>query len=642
MSPLLSQNNDSVSLQRLPAQEKILLQQQHRRQVWLLTALMVISISVLICDQILLRVVTTTTTTTISRPLSNSVVPSAFQSIPSLVSSSSYNFNNNTNSNSSTSSFSSSLRPQPTVTMASVKHGSTIPISNNQNQNEIVTSTVSTMGYKNFPVNRTPPEQQQHQTSSLTTTTFTTRNDTLNGIHHDDDDNNHKNNLVVTLLVGLSGEFGNHLQKLARAYGIVQLAYQEYHITMQIVLQQQQQQRRRRSDVATSTSTTIPNMVLMGKAISTQKHLQQCFDSMKTLDFGLGYQLRLIKQQQQQQRVNPDDDDHHPEFHFLDKTSISLEGENWNDLRINLEKLAQYLMMVPKSKDDTAPLLKHQTVNNSNNSSNAVTTEIHYHMHDPPSAPMVVVETNSIQEDNFLVDRYYDAIRQQFLVLNETSCGCSRLRHGNNDHIIYPDPDESVFHYRGFATEMPKAYRTKGYQELSPYKIAYQLFGNLQAGDKIALVGRFVNQETKTRTTISSANHNLTTNTNTTTTTTTATTQQIVTALQSRGLIVRVITGGDVGQDFCFLQRAQKELVGMARSTFVKWAFLLGNASMTRLYLVDSPLMQKAMGSPKQNNTKQQQQEEEKKDWWNPWNYTWAHPDLRSRFRFEVYPSDEQ
>ena len=38
---------------------------------------------------------------------------------------------------------------------------------------------------------------------------------------------------------------------------------------------------------------------------------------------------------------------------------------------------------------------------------------------------------------------------------------------------------------------MPKAYAKKGYQELSPYKIAYELFGNLQAGDKVAITGRF-------------------------------------------------------------------------------------------------------------------------------------------------------
>jgi hypothetical protein len=96
-------------------------------------------------------------------------------------------------------------------------------------------------------------------------------------------------------------------------------------------------------------------------------------------------------------------------------------------------------------------------------------------------------------------------------------------------------------HYRDFASEMPKRFSSLGFEELRPQDVAYRLFGNLQAGDKIAITGRFVDQNGATNT---------------------STISQIVSALESRGLIVRLVQGGGAMEDFCFMKSAKKELVG--------------------------------------------------------------------------------
>jgi hypothetical protein len=409
-----------------------------------------------------------------------------------------------------------------------------------------------------------------HNTTTTTTTSRVASNiafdksssaaNTANISQLDDNINNSASihPIDATLAVGLSGEFGNHLHKLARAYGIAQMARDEFNISMHLLLQQQLNRRRNRDG--------SPRII--DKAISTQQHLQRCFGFLKSYDFGLGNQL--LEERSSEIRN-----------YFEQPADITMEGDDLDDIRSNLDKLMKHARTLSTSTS---------SVRNTNNTTR---NELH-------ALPRLLVETKSLRE-SFLVDRYYDMIRQTFL-FNDTEC-CHEIA----------DSDESVFHYRGFAKEMPRAHRKKGYQELSPYRIAHQLFGRLQPGDKIAIVGRFVDEEAKMFQTEDNS------------TNATSTTHQIVRALQSRGLQVRVVTGGDAMQDFCFLKSAQKELVGMIKSTYVKWAFLLGQANMTRFYVVDSPLMRKAHG----NNLTQL-------------SYQWTHPALKSRYKFELYPSEEE
>jgi hypothetical protein len=67
-----------------------------------------------------------------------------------------------------------------------------------------------------------------------------------------------------------------------------------------------------------------------------------------------------------------------------------------------------------------------------------------------------------------------------------------------------------------------------------------------------------------------------------------------VTALQNDGWTVRVIANQTAAQDFCFLQRTSRHLMGPSRSTFFKWAALLSGkdkdtARTVTVYSMDTP-----------------------------------------------------
>ena len=80
--------------------------------------------------------------------------------------------------------------------------------------------------------------------------------------------------------------------------------------------------------------------------------------------------------------------------------------------------------------------------------------------------------------------------------------------------------------------------------------------------------------------------------------------QEHVNALQSRGIQVRVVGGGDNNnikerqgiEDFCFLLHAKKELIGSTRSTFALWAAVLGQAENILLYTIKSPALKFRFG----------------------------------------------
>jgi hypothetical protein len=123
-------------------------------------------------------------------------------------------------------------------------------------------------------------------------------------------------------------------------------------------------------------------------------------------------------------------------------------------------------------------------------------------------------------------------------------------------------------HFRNYLAELPRKGKQKGYEELSPNQTAFELFGHLQPGEKIAMTSRWNNPAA----------------------------QAYLETLKERGLTVRMITNQTGVQDFCFLANAKKELAGMARSTFLEWAAILGNASVSWLYSIDSEDTRKALG----------------------------------------------
>jgi hypothetical protein len=148
-------------------------------------------------------------------------------------------------------------------------------------------------------------------------------------------------------------------------------------------------------------------------------------------------------------------------------------------------------------------------------------------------------------------------------------------------------------HFRNYLREMPRKGRLKGYEELSPNQTAHQLFGHLGRGDKVAITTRFD----------------------------TSAAGPYVEALERRGIQVRVVTNQTDTQDFCFLMQAQKEMVGLTRSTFFLWAGFLGNCSRVRAYSVDSPDRRQAVPNVFDH-------------------YNWTNPELQSRVFFELHKAD--
>jgi hypothetical protein len=151
-------------------------------------------------------------------------------------------------------------------------------------------------------------------------------------------------------------------------------------------------------------------------------------------------------------------------------------------------------------------------------------------------------------------------------------------------------------HFRNFITELPKRWKSKGFEELSPNRTANELFPHLQPGAKVAIVSRFQTPHTLA----------------------------YVDAFQERGLQVRTITKATGVQDFCFLLKTKRELAGSTRSTYCFWAALLGNATTNWLYSIASTSKYpNHLGNNNESSSLFQ--------------YNWTHPEIRSRVRFPVF-----
>lgn len=183
-----------------------------------------------------------------------------------------------------------------------------------------------------------------------------------------------------------------------------------------------------------------------------------------------------------------------------------------------------------------------------------------------------------------LIDHYFDQLRD-LLVFNDTAC-CAKV----------PEPSDSVFHFRNYQSEMPerRAYEM-GFSELSPRQVATEVFAQMQPGERVKITTRTFNQKAR----------------------------NYAEALQGRAINASVVTDQSDVQDFCFLKQAKKALVGSARSTFVMWAALLGDASTVRLYHVDNRGLR-----------------DRHPNFWERFTHNFTHPRLRDRLSFELYRTD--
>jgi len=183
---------------------------------------------------------------------------------------------------------------------------------------------------------------------------------------------------------------------------------------------------------------------------------------------------------------------------------------------------------------------------------------------------------NRIQQMDPLNDMFYNQLKS-FFRFNYTSC-CK----------IKADPDESVFHFRNFKQEMPRKWNEYGFHEASAEQAATILFGHLKEGDKVAIVTRFSGE----------------------------TAQEYKNAFTSRGLKVRVVDGQQGTEDFCLLMSAQKEIVGLDKSTYLLWAGYLGNATRVVAY---------TMASSRQGSHHRERVR-----------YNFTSPGLKDRFEFPI------
>ena len=150
---------------------------------------------------------------------------------------------------------------------------------------------------------------------------------------------------------------------------------------------------------------------------------------------------------------------------------------------------------------------------------NAPPESLTTHMTGEIAIPHLIQNRSSVATE--FIDKYLAEIRDLFEFDHNKCC---RLK---------PDPDEAVFHFRNFWSELKK--EKQGFkEELSPNKTANELFGHLQPGDKIAVTTRYNNSLS----------------------------QLYVGALKNRGLNVRLISGQSDTEDFCFLMHAKKSLLG--------------------------------------------------------------------------------
>ena len=142
---------------------------------------------------------------------------------------------------------------------------------------------------------------------------------------------------------------------------------------------------------------------------------------------------------------------------------------------------------------------------------------------------------------------------------------------------------------------MVKKGKRLGFEELNPTDTAFQLLGHLGEGDRVAITSRARNTDSAL---------------------------PYLEALAQRNVSARIISGQSDMNDFCFLQQAQKELVGSSTSSFAVWAGLLNEAQSApvRLYVINSTATRAARGSGS----------------WDV-HYNWTHRLLKERFLFPIF-----
>lgn len=290
----------------------------------------------------------------------------------------------------------------------------------NENVHANMTATsVTNISSLSFAQSQPQQQQQQHDNHHNTTTTSDTT--TTN--------NNNTNTTLpttpttITLLVGLSGEFGNHLQKIIHGWGVAKLLYDEYQIQSHIVYQLQARVKKKGKK---------KNYQVLGKARTTVKQLKQCFlhPNFQQIDFDLGNDLYYKHE------------DNHPYFHELgdELNFITSRKENryhtFTDVRTMAQHVATALASSLGAMAKTTMTMTTTPVRYEQDTRYNGTAWMFGASSSPArSIPQPMIKVASLQEIIFM-DQYYQDLASTFVFNDEACCG-------GPENV--PDDDESVF-----------------------------------------------------------------------------------------------------------------------------------------------------------------------------------------------------
>lgn len=336
----------------------------------------------------------------------------------------------------------------------------------------------------------------------------------------------------MTIVIYLSGEMGNHLSKITFGFGLKWMLQEDFGVYAECILRHQK----------------------YSKWGMVQQNMHRCFPQLRNISFETANTPEFDDRLKQQKEWLDEKDDM---FHFKHGEDCFTE----DCIQERLQEIKQYLS---GAQSTNRPAVQD---------SNATIT-------------LPFMTSDLFGGFSYFNDRFIDRLRD-FFVYDDSDEYCCGVR---------AEPDETLFHLRNFLAEMPKKGRRFGFEELSPSKIANELFAHLGKGDKFAFTSRFPPEFTRNYTE----------------------------ALENRGIRYRVIEGQNNMQDFCFLLSGRKEFGGYTMSSFAVWAAYLGNTTINRLYSIKSPDRVRRMGDSYYMH------------------YNWTNSNLKETVQFPLYNSEEQ
>jgi hypothetical protein len=414
--------------------------------------------------------------------------------------------------------------------------------------------TISTLYNSTIPTNRS-----QSETPSIRPFEEPNKTSAIKDNTNADDMPLNRREMPISVVVQLSGEMGNNLHKIAFGRALQNLAKERYRMDTQLVFRRQERG---------------------GKWVFAKKDIQQCFPNLRHVDFQLGNSDEFDTRRSQQ-------------ANWLGRDAFQLLQLQNGINSSHIDKGLEYLHHLVANRTDRTIM-------------------------EPPNANISLPFIYSLAfVDYSLIDRYYNDFRELFTfdelaccnlvpdadesvfvskkVQTLSFCGCMLCYPNHGSYLVYHLLLSLCQHFRNYIAELPRKWKSKGYEELSANQTANELFEHLQPGEKVAIVSRL-----QTLNTLAYAD-----------------------ALKERGLEVRSISQLTGVQDFCFLLNTKRDLAGHARSTFLLWSAFLGNATTNWLYSIDSPSTRKALGDEYFLQ------------------YNWTHPELQSRVRLRLFEAHD-